>query len=254
MLDNLRVFARKQGFTTSVTQSYEGKSDLLVLYGVGHVDRAPVRTKHLESGRNVILWDVGYFGRKKIAGFLRCSINHDHPQAFLSLTPSKPTRWAFHGIPLRNDYNDKGPIILVGLGPKTRVYLPELENWELNKLRDLRRAYPNRRIIYRPKPRRVHPKLTIETDAASPIEDILRGASLVVCRHSNVAIDACIAGIPFETDDGAAYWLRGKEYTPQVRLDFLQRLAWWQWHKTEADEAWLFLMHIFNKLGVDYGH
>lgn len=253
MLDGLRAHARSLGYQTCITHHYQGNSDLLILYGVGHIDRAPARNAHLSSHRNVVLWDVGYFGRKKVQGYLRCSINHDHPQHLLPYTTNDPSRWAAHEIRLKDTYNPKGPIILVGLGPKTRIYLPDLSDWELHKLAELKQRFPGHRIIFRPKPRRTYPKLIVETDAESEIETLLEGASLVVCRHSNVAVDAIIANIPYETDDGAALWLYGKPYTPENRLDFLQRLSWWQWHKGEAPEAWDFLMQIFHRIGVHYG-
>ena len=72
----------------------------------------------------------------------------------------------------------------------------------------------------------------------------MRGARLVVCRHSNVAVDAVIAGVPVECEDGAAYWLRDKPYTPEVRRDFLDRLAWWQWKPEECMKAWEFIRRM----------
>ena len=76
------------------------------------------------------------------------------------------------------------------------------------------------------------------------IADLLRGASLAACRHSNVAVDAVVAGVPFEAVDGAAMWLAGKDYTPANRLDFLRRLAWWQWKASEAHLAWDFAKEV----------
>jgi hypothetical protein len=62
----------------------------------------------------------------------------------------------------------------------------------------------------------------------------MRGCSLVVCRHSNVAIDACIAGVPVECDDGAAFALyrNGPQPDENARREFLGRLAWWNWGGT----------------------
>jgi hypothetical protein len=80
---------------------------------------------------------------------------------------------------------------------------------------------------------------SIDTD--TPIAQLLRGASLVVARHSNVCLDAVQAGVPFEAEDGAAVWLQRREFTPANRLEFLQRLAWWQWRAAEAPRAWQFL-------------
>ena len=82
-----------------------------------------------------------------------------------------------------------------------------------------------------------------EIDGATPIQELLRGASLVICRHSNVAVDACIAGIPVECEDGAARWLyaAGPVQPIERRASFLRRLAWWQWQCDEMEDAWKFL-------------
>jgi hypothetical protein len=247
MLAALIEAASNDPDVTSIMDSphYTGMGDVLVLYGVGAPDRAEARRRHVRSGRRVILWDLGYFGREKLTGHLRCSIDHDHPQALLDATPPDPSRWWRLGIPLREDADPNGPILLIGLGRKSRSYLNE-PDWEANKLAEIRQRYPGRRIIYRPKPGHPSPHLKLETDDHTPIDQILRGASLVVCRHSNVAVDGIVAGVPFDAEDGAATWLNGKPFTPQNRLDFLNRLAWWQWRTAEAPDAWRFLMEMIR--------
>ena len=72
------------------------------------------------------------------------------------------------------------------------------------------------------------------------IEDVLRNASLLVCAHSNTAVDACIAGVPVECDDGAAFALYAGNAAPNrdERRAFLEALAWWQWTTQEAPAAW----------------
>ena len=183
---------------------------------------------------------MGYFGRKKLVGYLRVSIDTDHPQDWLDATPADPSRWNAHKIRLREDVHAMGHIILVGLGHKSRSYLG-LPNWERDKLAELRRRFPEHEVIYRPKPRRPFPNLSCTTDDTSPIEALLQNAALVVCRHSNVAVDAAIAGVPFECENGAAMWLLRRPFTYESRLEFLRKLAWWQWHKGEAQQAWSFI-------------
>src|ERR1700757_4340421 len=92
------------------------------------------------------------------------------------------------------------------LGPKTNRQLaqPAL-TWERKALARIRAEYPDAPIIYRPK-REDGTSLPGTRCIPGPtaIETVLKGASLVVCRHSNVAIDAAIAGIPVVCEDGAA--------------------------------------------------
>lgn len=218
-----------------VGSQYHGGSSLLMLWGVGRRGYEEARAQQLAGGGHAILWDMGYIGRQKKIGYCRVSIDHQHPQAYLDLTVQESSRWKAHGIALREDANKSGPIILAGVGPKSHVFLGT-HGWEERKALELKKRFPGRKIVMRRKPRK--------GDGSLPIERALQGASLVVCRHSNIAVDACIAGVPFECEDGAASWLLGKAYTLENRLDFLRRLSWWQWKPNEASKAWAFLLGV----------
>jgi hypothetical protein len=211
-----------------------------MVWGAGSADNANAIAQQLRRGKTAIAWDYGYFSRAKSGGYLRVSINDWHPQNWLDRTPAHPARWEHHGIALREDMDPEGHIILVGLGPKSHKFLRSA-GWEERRLRELQEQFPGRRIVYRPKPGRSHTALQCETVTEGSIEELLKGASLVVCRHSNVAVDATIAGVHFQCEDGAAQWLTQRPYTPANRLDFLRRLAHWQYLPEESAEAWKFL-------------
>lgn len=243
MLEAFALAARAAGDQVVLTEAYRGDSEWLVMFGVGAKAHAQARALHVsrESSRT-ILFDLGYFGhRKGPGGHLRVSIDRDHPQHLLDGAPDDGgARWAEQGIRLREDADPAGHIVLVGLGAKSRIYL-ESDDWEQRKLEELERRFPGRRIIHRPKPKQEFKPLRCDRDETTPIDDLLRGASLVVARHSNVAAEAVVAGVPFEAEDGAAAWLNGREYSLANRREFLHRLAWFQWRATEAPQAWLFL-------------
>lgn len=245
MLDAIAVAIRQAGDTLTETSEYRGGSDWLVLFGAGAEVHHLARNRQVKAGGRAMLWDLGYFGRQKVTGFLRMSIDSDHCQQWLDKTNPAPGAWAYHGIELREDADPRGPIILVGLGRKSRKYL-RADLWEVEAYARIQKQYPGRRVIYRPKPGHDSPSLPCERDDHSPIEQLLRGASLVVCHHSNVAVDAVVAGVPFDAVDGAAMWLVSKEFSPANRLDFLCRLAWWQWQAAEAGSAWSFAKGIVN--------
>lgn len=198
-------------------------TNLLMLWGVGRPGHSAHRDRAIHQGRRVVMWDLGY---KK--GYYRFSIDQDHPWRMLDQTPE--TGRVFPDK-LREDAGN-GPILLIGMGRKSKSYL-NTWNWESRKINELKRRFPGVPIITRQKPR--------AGDGAARIEDAMRGCRLVVCRHSNVAVDACIAGIPFECEDGAAYWLRDNPYTRENRQRFLNKLAWWQWRPEEARQAWDFI-------------
>lgn len=235
------------GMHVVATNSYRGQSDWLCIYGASQVKRRPARAAHINRGRFVACWDHGYFGR---AGYMRVSINRLHPQNWLSKTPPDPSRLEARGIHLLDDFYDpKGPIIIVGVGGKKRLRNADFD-WEIAQIAEMRLRFPERKIVYRPKPGLTIPaEVDLGADAmdtSQSIFDVLQGASLVICAHSSVAIDACIVGVPVECTDGAAYWLYQNNPNPsyEERLDFLRRVAWWNWKLDEMDQAWKFLLRV----------
>lgn len=228
------------GVRVTMRRSYAGNSHTLALYGVGSPAQAPIRKLHLARGGRALLWDAGYWQRAGADGYYRLSIDRDHPTpALIEATPDDPTRFDALRLRLTDEAQPAGPIILVGLGKKSRSYL-RAPDWEARKLDELRQRFPGRKIIYRPKPRHPYPDIGIPADGITPIAKLLHGASLVVCRHSNVAVDATLAGVPSESEDGAALWLRGRPFDPATRLSFLRRLAHWQYRPSEMVCAWRF--------------
>lgn len=204
-----------------VTSAYTGSENLLMIWGYGRIDHAQIVDKHVAAGGRAVLWDLGYFGKHD--GYCRLSFDRWHPSPqLIEGTVPDPCRWEQFEIELREDSNRKGRVIIAGMGDKSKRLL-HLEGWE----RKMQRRYPNA-LVKAKKDRR-------------PIEQFLKGASLLVCRHSNCAVDSIIAGVPFESVDGAAMWLKDKPFTTENRLDFLYRLAWWQWKAEEAEQAWTFL-------------
>jgi hypothetical protein len=177
---------------------------------------------------------------------LRMTLDPGHPQRHLRDMPA--ARWSAAGIALRSDADPAGPIVLVGMGPKSRrQFGMEGQAWEMGKLVAIRAAYPTKTVLYRAKK---GDALRGCDSVGGAISEALRGACMVVCRHSNVAVDACIAGVPVVCEDGAAAALYGSDLTCPVtpsrdeRLRFLQNLAWWQWTPSEAVQAWKFLLKV----------
>lgn len=238
---------RLNGNVVRQSYNYTGSGKVLFLYGPGAPDRMRARELQTKMGKHTVMFDLGYFCRDE---YMRMSVTDEHPQRYLDITPNDPDRWDRLGINLVNHYDPAGPIILVGMGIKTHA-IPGRSGWEQQAAEHLRKRFPDRKIIYRPKPgsKQVILDLGFEvSDASVPIQKVLRGASLVVCRHSNVAVDAVVAGIPFDAEDGAATWLNGRPYTIENRLDFLHRLAYWQWRQEEMGAATKFALDIISKI------
>jgi len=231
-----------------VRQTYSGDCEILMVYGTGHPVRRPWQRQHVANGGRLIGWDLGYWHRRIDNTFhMRVTLDADHPQAFIRHEDAQ--RWQDQAIDLRDVYKPEGHVLIVGMGPKAnRAHGLRPLEWEIRAARAAKAAYPGRRIIFKPK-RPTDPVIPGFACDRNPIERALHGASLVVCRHSNVAIDACIAGVPVVCEDGAAAALYGAgslakpiNPTAKQRTEFLRSLAWWQWRPDEAGKAWGYLL------------
>lgn len=238
--------AGESGVDAVETSRYSGDaSRVLLLWGAGRRDNADAWRRHRLGGGCCVGFDLGYWGRSRAEGAVRLHINSRHPtQEQIASTPPFP-RACCPTFVLREDSDPDGPILLVGLGNKSRAERGEQpEAWERAAFAALRQEFPSRKIEWRPKyrtERLVDAELPLAPDV--PIDEALRGRSLVVCAHSNVALDACVAGLPVRCSDGIARTLYGKNESPSraERLALLHRASWWNWHPSEAADIWKFI-------------
>ena len=239
----LQAMADAAPIKCAVRRAPHFDSDILMTYGIGHPERRQWWAKQLRRGAHGIAWDLGYWDRD--AGMMRCTIDHDHPQALIR--PEAPERWDRRGVKLRRDADPGGPAVIIGLGRKA------LTAHGFNALQWERKAWksvpPNVPVLYRPK-RPTDPRLPgVRAAPTGPIEFVLKGASHVIARHSNVCVDAIIAGVPHFCDDGAAKALPPYA-TPTERLEFLRSLAHWQYSTQEAPQAWNFLLKKLDSISA----
>ena len=252
MLSAMAESADAAGVKATVTREYRGAAHVLMMYGVGHPVKMIQWKDHLLSGRPCVGWDLGYYGRGDNDSYpMRLTINAFHPQHLMA-DDADPSRWDATAKPLRNEFNPDGHIVLCGMGRKSRhQYGIDGNWWERKRLEQLKRAYPGVPLIYRPKSGATE-TVGIRMDVNSPIETVIRGARMVVVRHSNVAIDACLAGIPVVCEDGAASKLYGadicnpKNPSAEERLRFLRSLAWWQYRPTESMACWQHILSVLT--------
>lgn len=252
MLVALHESAHAAGLKSVATKAYKGESELLVMYGIGSPVKMPIFNGHIKSGRHAIGIDLGYYGRGDNKSYpIRVTIDAPHPQKLMSHEVD-PSRWNATGKPMRADFNPDGHIVLCGMGRKSRVQFGiDGTAWERSALAKIRAAYHGVQIVYRPKAGATEClDRTVKVDAISPIEKVIAGARLVVARHSNVAIDACIAGVPVVCEDGAASKLYGadlcnpKNPSPEERLRFLRALAHWQYRPEESLTCWRHILQF----------
>lgn len=238
----IEAMAAASPMPVRLSQRYTGACDLLLTYGSGHPVRRPWWVQHRQSGRHCVGLDLGYWGRDQ--GYMRVTIDDDHPPDWIR--PEPACRWDATGIELREDADPAGHAVIVGMGVKAvRVHGLVPLQWERGAF-EMARAMGLSPIL---KPKKASdPSLPGVPSATGSMEEALKGAALLICRHSNAAVDACIAGVPVICEGGAALALYGKTREPsrEQRLEFLRSLAWWNWHPREAKEAWSYILSRFD--------
>lgn len=211
-----------------------GRAHLSITWGLGHPECQKLIADARKSGRRVIGFDLGYWRRKD---HFRITFDHDHPQAFVMGRDHTKHRWLGAGIALREDADPEGHILLIGTGHKTAATYGEPPGeWEQRTAKVIRHKYPGRHYVFRAKPGGKNDAVPsgFTADTSETIEAALKACALVVCRNSNVAVDAIIAGVPFSCEDGAAMAVADMQPLDlDARLKFLHNLAHFQYSAAE---------------------
>jgi len=226
------------GVRVSQSRSYQGGADLLLLWGPGGRDRVDPMRRQLAAGGHVACFDLAYWDRHRK---VRVSIDAPHPQAWVLKRDWPPTRLKADYLRTAHSWNPTGPVILAGIGDKARAqYGVAVDLWEAARRAECRQR--GLRVVDRPK----------LPGGDRTIDQALRGASLVVTWHSNVAVDAIRLGIPVVCQDGAAAAVcpaaLPETLAPlpvAIRNRFLANLAHFQWNpQTEAAACWAWLQDV----------
>jgi hypothetical protein len=219
-----------------INENSKFSGDLVALYGWGG-HRQQSLIEKIEC--NYVAFDLGYWER---GGFFnrkwRVSINNWHCPDLIFNGPYKGNKEKTPAIS-KDSVNPDGHILLIGSSTKSaRV---GASGWSKQMAKQIRKKFPESKIVYRPKPKRIVER--VDCDAISEgcdIQEAMIGARLVVCRHSNVSIDAAIAGIPCVAEDGAGAAIYPRtiddfENQPDIkaRRTLIRKLAWWQWSINE---------------------
>lgn len=244
--------ASAAGIDVIETTEYRGDSPWLMVWGPGAPARRDAVRSHVSAGGRAICFDLAYWRRHDK---IRVSFDAPHPHAFLMHKALSADRLVDDGIVLTNEWNPDGPIVIAGLGDKARVQYgcAVVDEWEADMMRACAARWP-KRIVYRPKKLESPvPRWATKVDRRGAIEDVIRGAALVITWHSNVAVDAIRMGIPVVCRDGAAAAVcpdvPPSQLTPlsaDVRRRFLANLAWFQWAPSEASGLWRFIQETLS--------
>lgn len=243
--------ARAAGRKVAIVAGLTDRCRVAVIWGAGHPEMLRLMQQTVARGVPVIAWDGAYWHR---GTHYRFSINAPHPQAVIMARAFSDHRFKSFRVEMREDWNRSGPVVLVGQGIKcARMYDEHPGEWERAMALAIRQRWPDRPIHFRPRPQGSgHCKMLTGciTRTEPRINDVIRSASLVVTRHSNVAVDAIVAGIPAVSESGAAAAVcprrledAGPPLDEKARRQFLANLAHFQWSLAElrTAETWGFI-------------
>lgn len=212
-----------------------------IAYGWNH---EPVFTAYRAAGKNFVYFDMGYWDRRpegnKKDGFHRLAVN-DWDTAATMLRGMPADRFERSGIELQ-PWGSKGAgIVVAGMSTKaagTHGFRPGA--WE-------RETAERLRFITR-RPIEIRAKPVGDQSRIEPIADVLARSHMLITHHSNAALDAMIAGIPFYAHKGVGKILApgifSIETYPEIemgdRVSLMCDIAYSQWRPSEmrSGEAW----------------
>ena len=229
------------------------RGGIAIFYGLAE-GLAQVLRGYPEHGTAFYI-DLGYWGRRKrnrYDGYHKIIRNGRHPTDYFQQKEHGPDRFNSHNVTIQ-PWKKRGDYILVAGMSAKAAYAEGLtpEIWEREAIAKLRKI-TDREIIYRPKPNwtGAKPIAGSTMDCQTPLAVALERSFAVVTRHSNVAVDALMAGVPCICPKGVASVLSQHDVglineliRPDGREQFANDLAWTQWSMAEMQNgnAWEYM-------------
>lgn len=227
--------------------------DIAVFYGLE--GQLPLVFRDYAARGWAVYCDLGYWGRRqggRWTGYHKVVVNGRHPTHYFRKPQHDRRRIsAFSGL-LAQPWVDHGEreahILLAGMGDKGALAEGfDPEQWEREAICHIRQM-TDRPILYRPKPSWKQAKPIPGTLFSDPqkrvVEDELTNCWAVVTHHSNVAVDALVAGIPAFCWGGAAAPLSCQDLArierplfPEGRDAWMADLAYCQWSVAELESG-----------------
>ena len=248
-----------EGFARPLLPEPElAECDVAVMVGV---KSRPLFRMHWSAGIHLVYMDKGYTRHAarspvKLWEFWRVAIDAHQPTEYLMREDFPADRWAALGLEF-NPWRVRGAhIVLAGSSAKYHEFygLTEPTTYYRKVIRHLRQV-TSLPIIYRPKPswRDASPIEGAEYSVGGSIDEVLRGAHVLVTHGSNACFEAVLAGVPCVVlGDAAArplgsVCLEGVNSPKLANLETREKwgraLAYCQWTMREFHDgaAWNYL-------------
>jgi hypothetical protein len=234
----------------------EPDSDVAVFYGLAEgLDK--VFADYKKEGKAIYI-DLGYWGRRlsgRFDGYHKISINNRHATDYFQQRDYSSNRFDEFNIPIKPWRRYGNSIVIAGMSAKA-CWAEGLapEQWERATVAELIKT-TRRKIVYRPKPSWPGAKPIPGTIMQKSIDiaPCLQRCHAVVTHHSNLAIDAILAGVPAFCVEGLASAMSLSDLSqienpimPDNRHQWASNIAWTQFTPTEI-HAGLPWQHMLNE-------
>lgn len=244
LADAMRAGVARHGDVATVAATWDGvvEHDAVVAYGWRYW--RDCFAAYRAAAKPYVFIDLAYWGRMPdraaAQGFYKVTVNSRHPVVRLDRPGDRVARFGLTLAPWRTEGRH---ILVAGMSAKNAQDLGIAPaSWEAGAVAALR-GLTKRPIVYRPKPtwREARPLAGARYSApGEPLQGALANCWAVVTHHSNVGVDALVAGVPIFTEEGAAKPFSmaalaqiEQPVMPDGRADFVAGLAYCQWSLSE---------------------
>lgn len=234
-------------------RSYNGvEHDACVFYGyIPSLQK--IMADYRAANKPAVYIDLGYWRREGMQGYHKVVVNGRHPTAYFQRKRHNDDRLKALGVAIAPWRIRGRNILLAGMGYKASVIAEHIafESFERDAAAKLA-AHSKRAVYYRPKPNDERSRPIEGTTFARDLDldRMLHNCHAVVTHHSNVAVDALVAGIPAFCWQGVAAPMAlqdlariEKPWFPGCRHDWACDISYCQWSVPEMAEGlpWRYL-------------
>lgn len=219
-------------------------TDVAVFYGWGGGLRRTF-DEYKAAGLKAVYIDLGFWGRRKRTkhdGYHKIVVNSRHPTEYFQNVKHSHGRFKHFGIDIKPWQQGGNKILLAGMSEKAAKaegFRPE--QWEKAAVDVVFRS-TNKTIHYRPKPnwsRATRIRGTVH-QGDLPLQAAFKDCHAVMTHHSNIAVDAILAGIPTFCESGVASVMSLQDLSkidepwyPEEREQWAADIAWTQFSVEE---------------------
>jgi hypothetical protein len=230
---------------TEYKPGHEQEYEAAIFWGYVETCQA-IMKGYTEAGKAAVYLDLAYWHRDT---HYKVAVGARHPTVYFQRRRHPADRRQFFGVvPKAYKQQPKdAPILFAGLSQKAAWAENEgpWGQYEARAIASIRR-YTTRPIIYRTKVRGTAKPIpgTIHSDLTKLLQPLLEKAHCVVTRHSNVAVDGLVEGIPCFAWHGVGSVMGLQDvskietpYYPEDREQWLNDVAYCQWSMDEMKDG-----------------